>query len=219
MMDSPISDDKARPDATEPTSAMWLGSATTLTEIDADAAIAIDGILAKLVSEVELDFAALLDDSGSLLGWSGGEAEPEMELLVESSGALAMGTFAAAQVLASQLGGDASRELLHHAGSRGFHLTEVAPGAALFSVWTGDLAPGFLRDRTGGAKRGLARLLDRSPTSGMSADHESLRGALTGDVELVPMAGQTGENRMPGVALTPPDPGLSSADRYLFEIG
>lgn len=218
-MDSPIFDDQAPPEAAEPTATQWLSSDAALTEIDAEAASAIDGILAKLVNELELDFAALLDDSGALLGWAGGEAEPAMELLVESSGALAMGTFAAAQVLASQLGGDASRELLHHAGSRGFHLTEVAPGAALFSVWTGDLAPGFLRDRSASARRRLVCFLDRSATSAEDAEHESWRAAVTEDASLAQADRSQGEDRVLGGAVQPTDPGLPGTGRYLFEIG
>ena len=91
-------------------------------EIEADQAEESEAILADLVDEVRLDFAALLDDSGTVLGWAGGQKVETVEGLIESSGALAMGTFAASQALALQLGGDDSRELLHHAGSRSFHL-------------------------------------------------------------------------------------------------
>lgn len=182
-------------------------------EIGAEAAEKIDAVLADLVAEVRLDFAALLNDSGALLGWAGSENDDESpaEITVECSAALAMGTFAAAQALAAQLGGDASRELLHHAGTRSFYLTEVAPGLALFGVWSGDLAPGFLRARARRAVMVLVGAMGDDIASGRSLTPAAAPTGLA-EAPKATVAGGLG-NRLAG------DSTVLSKDRYVFEIG
>ena len=182
-------------------------------EIGVEAAEKIDDVLAELVVEVHLDFAALLNDSGALLGWSGVEGDDGMpeEIAVESSAALAMGTFAAAQALAAQLGGDSSRELLHHAGVRSFYLTEVAPGLALFGVWSGDLAPGFLRSRARRAAKQLVDAIGDDFASGLALAAAADPGSSADEPE-APVAGGLG-NRLAGDSVE------LSKNRYIFEIG
>lgn len=182
-------------------------------EIGVEAAEKIDAVLADLVAEVRLDFAALLNDSGALLGWAGAEDEDQApaEITVECSAALAMGTFAAAQALAAQLGGDESRELLHHAGTRSFYLTEVASGLALFGVWSGDLAPGFLRSRARRAVKGLVGAMGDEIASGRSLS-AAVAPAVLAEQPQEPAASGLG-NRLAG------DSTELSKDRYVFEIG
>jgi len=182
-------------------------------EIGAEISEKIDEVLANLAAEVHLDFAALLNDSGALLGWAGGDDvdESPAEITVECSAALAMGTFAAAQALAAQLGGDASRELLHHAGARSFYLTEVAPGLALFGVWSGDLAPGFLRSRARRAVKALIGAMGDEIATGRPL--AAAKATSTPPVE-PEFAATTGlGNRLAGDSVE------LSKDRYVFEIG
>ena len=182
-------------------------------EIGVEASEKIDEVLADLVTEVRLDFAALLNDSGALLGWAGNENDEDSpaEIMVECSAALAMGTFAAAQALAAQLGGDASRELLHHAGSRSFYLTEVAPGMALFGVWAGDLAPGFLRSRARRAVKGLVAAMGSEITSERPMTAALAPGVMA-EASKAPVVAGLG-NRLAGDSVE------LSKDRYVFEIG
>ncbi len=182
-------------------------------EIGIEAAEKIDAVLADLVAEVRLDFAALLNDSGALLGWAGAENDDESpaEIAVECSAALAMGTFAAAQALAAQLGGDESRELLHHAGARSFYLTEVAPGLALFGVWSGDLAPGFLRSRARRAVKGLIGAMGDEIASGGSLSIAVAPRVIPEEPKALVASGLG--NRLAG------DSAELSKDRYVFEIG
>jgi len=218
MSDQPIFVETSNGDGT--VDDHWFGGSDTFAEsppaieIGAEAADKIGTILGDLVAEVRLDFAALLNDSGALLGWAGGEMEDEApaEITVECSAALAMGTFAAAQALAAQLGGDASRELLHHAGTRSFYLAEVAPGLALFGVWSGDLAPGFLRSRARRAVKGLVGAMGDEIASGRSILSTAMPPGRVAEEPEMPATSGLG-NRLAG------DSTVLSKDRYVFEIG
>lgn len=204
------------------------------TEIGEQSSRRIEAALARLVEEVGLEFSALLDDSGTVLGWSAatgnsgfGDRPPVAEMLVECSGALAMGAFAAAQTLAAQLGGDASREMIHHAGSRSFHLTEVSRGVALFSVWSGAVAPGFLRDRAARAVKALRGAVEEMSQAqahagslsqlfhedvALRSDPDSFSSTNSASVDVAPTAGR---------GLPPAASGNFGErhERYVFDIG
>lgn len=202
-------------------------------EISAQIAERIEEALAVLVDDVELDFAAVLDDSGAVLGWAAaaevaaneddstaGANLAMVEGMVDSSGALAMGAFAAAQTLAAQLGGEASREMIHHAGSRSFHLTEVTRGVALFSVWSGALALGFLRERAARAVQDLqaeiANLRVASPAQRMTDEIPSQSPLID-----FPVARNTASSGLERRFAKASGNGIAcgDGDRYVFEIG
>ena len=202
-------------------------------EISAEVAGRIELTLAAFVDDVQLDFAAVLDDSGAVLGWAAasdnGEGDADsassasaamVEVLVDCSGALAMGAFAASQTLAIQLGGESSREMIHHAGSKSFHLTEISAGVALFSVWSGAVALGYLRASAGRAVKLLlpeiSELLAASPPtrtdeglpwqSPLIDFPSSPTVAMGGAEKRFPMSSGTGLSR-------------GEDERYVFEIG
>ena len=194
-------------------------------EISVEAAGGMEAALAELVDDVELDFAAVLDDSGAVLGWAtGGDGDDGdaamVEAMVECSGALAMGAFAAAQTLAAQLGGEASREMIHHAGSKSFHLTEISAGVALFSVWSGVLALGYLRDsaaRTVNLLQSEIGDLQLASSAGCQPERVPFQSPPI-DFPSSPTAAMgSAEKRFP----MPSRPGMAHGEdgRYVFEIG
>ena len=201
-------------------------------EIDAEAAKRIETVLAAFVDDVQLDFAAVLDDSGAVLGWMAASAEGDQvrsgcngnaataEVVVECSGALAMGAFAAAQTLAAQLGGEASREMIHHAGSKSFHLTEISRGTALFSVWSDAVALGYLRDCAARVvdvlRPEIADLAAASSPSKVS-EGEPWQSPLI-DFPSSPMAASGGAEKGFPMTVSTRQSGAKD-DRYVFEIG
>ena len=198
-------------------------------EISAEAAARIEATLAGLVDDVELDFAAVLDESGAVLGWAAGGDDVDgdagsnaamVEMMVDCSGALAMGAFAAAQTLASQLGGEASREMIHHAGSRSFHLTEISRGVALFSVWSGAVALGYLRDSAARAVKVLqGEIADLTVSYSEFGDVEGLPS----QPPLVdfPSSPESASGSSGGRKPMPSGSSMCRGDgeRYVFEIG
>jgi hypothetical protein len=209
-----------------------LSAGATPIEISAEASARIEDTLAALVDDVQLDFAAVLDESGAVLGWAAApDADAEsaggassnatmVEVMVDCSGALAMGAFAASQTLAAQLGGEASREMIHHAGSKSFHLTEISPGVALFSVWSGAVALGYLRDSAAQAvKILLGEIVDlmaaASPTR--KAERQSSGSPLID----FPSSPTTAPGRSAGHFPMASRSGMARQedDRYVFEIG